>query len=97
MSIVLILICPSFIELGTNPTWVTFLAENMNKWKNMIVEWMIKFKGPLLVVKYEDLQADAFNEVLRILDFLEFDYNEESIRRALIHDFRFVTLESHIT
>ena len=63
----------------------------------MIVEWVIKFKGLLLVVKYEDLQADAFSEVLKILDFLEFDYNEEFVRRALVHDFRFVTLEDNIT
>ena len=60
----------------------------------MVVEWVIKFKGPLLVVKYKDLQADAFSEVLRILDFLQFDYNEESVRRALVQDFRFVTLKS---
>ena len=65
----------------------------------MIVEWVIKFKGPLLVVKYEDFQANVFSEVLRILDFLQFDYNEEFVRRALVQDFRFVTLKStlHIT
>ena len=59
----------------------------------MIVEWVINFEGPLLVVKYEDLQVDAVSEVLRILDFLQFDYNEESVRRALVQDFRFVTLK----
>ena len=63
----------------------------------MIVEWVIKFKGPLLVVKYEDLQANAVCEVLRILDFLKFDFNEESVRRALVQDFRLATLENHIT
>ena len=61
----------------------------------MVVEWVIKFTGPLLVVKYEDLQADTASVVMRILDFLQFDYNEEFVRSALRQDYMFVTLKSH--
>ena len=59
-----------------------------------MIEWVIKFKGPLLVVKYEDVQADTMSEVLRILDFLKFDYNEESVRSGASQEYRFVTMKS---
>ena len=57
----------------------------------MVAAWVTYFKGPLLVVKYEDIQADTASQILRILDFLQFDYHENLIRRALVQDFRFVT------
>ena len=78
---------------GTNSSWATFLTENMKRWQNTVAAWVINFKGPLLVVKYEDIQADTVSQILRILDFLHFDYDETLIRRALVQDFRFVTLK----
>ena len=65
----------------------------MKRWKDTVVAWVIYFKGPLLVVKYEDIQADTVSQILRILDFLHFDYDEKLIRRALVQDFRFVTMK----
>ena len=67
----------------------------MNRWKNFAIEWVVKFKGPLLVVKYEDLQADTIGEVFRILEFLKFDYDEESVKCAASQEYRFVTMKSH--
>lgn len=57
---------------------------------------MINFKGPLLVVKYEDIQADSVAQVIRILDFVKYDYDEEFVRKALSQDFRFVAVKTKL-
>ena len=74
-------------QFGKNSSWVNFWTDAKNTWKNFVLEWVIKFKGPLCVAKYEDLVADAVSEVLRILDFLKFDYNEEVVRSAVSQEY----------
>lgn len=42
--------------------------------------------GPVLVVKYEDLQSNATNEVLRMLKFLGVDYRSGQVATILKSD-----------
>ena len=56
----------------------------------MVVNWVINFKGPLLMLRYEDIRADSAGQVMRVLDFVNYKYDEEFVKRAVAQDFRFV-------
>ncbi len=54
------------------------------RWQKTIVKWsMPSHSRALLVVRYEDLKKDMLRVVLRMLDFLQQDYNSTAVATAL--------------
>ena len=56
----------------------------------MIISWVVKNKGRLLVVKYEDLldYETRLKRMIDILKFLNLTLDQNFIREALNNDFR---------
>ena len=60
----------------------------MRKWKMIAAENILHSKGHLvLVVLYEQLQANPLREVVRILNFLHYPYSPEAVRSAVEEGF----------
>lgn len=58
-----------------NGTWDSFLDENIEKWQNSITSWINHYDGSVHVVCYEDLKENTFENVARILKFMEVGFN----------------------
>ena len=73
--------------IETNASLEDFLITHQRKWKNMIISWVVKNKGRLLVIKYEDL-LDYETKMINTLKFLNFSTDQNFIRETLNNDFR---------
>ena len=69
----------------TNASWEDFLITHQRKWKNMIISWVVRNKGRLLIVKYEDLldYETRLNKMIHTLKFLNFSTVQNFIRETL--------------
>ena len=66
--------------------------EHLKKWATMvnsnILVSLIRYKHPVLVVRYEDLKRDEAGEVRRMLEFLQVAYSEERLGASYTHFYR---------
>jgi len=62
-------------EAFRNGTWDNFLAENIERWQNSITSWINQYSGDVHVVCYEDLKENTFENVGRILRFMDVGFN----------------------
>lgn len=58
----------------TNGTWDTFLSQNIEKWQTSITSWTEQFTGDVHVVCYEDLKENTFENLDKILNFMEVEF-----------------------
>lgn len=83
---------------GMNKAWSSFLRKQMAKWMRYFEEWLVKRGShPVMVVRYEDIQADPAHKVSQILDFLHFPYKFEVLRRQMSQDFTTFQRHHHST
>ena len=67
----------------------------MPKWTSYFINLIVKSNGPTLVVRYEDFQQDRVKEVSRILDFLCFPYQHDTLTERLQNDFDVFQRKKH--
>ena len=75
------MICESnFMEKGFDSTIISSWSNHLNSWKNFDNQ-------KILVIKYEDLVNDTYNEFLKVLEFLNklynLDINENKIKKSI--------------
>ena len=75
------------MHVGTNAAWNSFIHKMMAKWTSYFRNLIVGSKRPTLVVRYEDFQQDRVREVSRILDFLYFPYEHNTLTERLQSDF----------
>ena len=66
------------------------MHEQIKQWSGYFHVWLadgISKGHPILVVRYEDLKSDTAKEVKRMLEFLQFDYEEEELETKITADF----------
>lgn len=74
------------IHTGNCSEWNGFLYGIGPRWKKTIEKWFLDPRSlarPVLVVRYEDLKRDPVKEVKRMLEFLKFTYDEQSLAERL--------------
>ena len=77
----------NIFSAGNNSAWNALIHYLIEKWKNMLMSFVVGVDhGPILVVKYEDLQSNGTNEVLRMLKFLGMDYSPGQVATILESD-----------
>ncbi len=67
--------------LGYNGTWEDSLKEDVVGWKSHSDHW-IHSKKPTLIIKYEDLHADTFKNLKKILHWLGREVSDDLILKA---------------
>ena len=66
------------------------MQEQIKIWSEYFNVWLadgIRKGRPVHIVKYEDLKLDTLKEVKRMLDFLQFSYEEEELKERITTDF----------
>jgi aryl sulfotransferase len=77
-------ICDADFALMTNPKMLApGLRQFMGTWSDHIASWVDRSGLPLLVVRYEDLMADADAVLTKVLTFLGWSADDVAIRRAV--------------
>ena len=71
-----------FLFAGNSSDWKKFAHNIGKRWQKTIIEWSTS-NHSVLVVRYEDLQADSFLQVTRMLDFLGHSYNATDLAAKL--------------
>ena len=68
--------------LGTNPGWNWTIYRQMENWEAMINHLLVNISdsNPVLLVKYEDLKRDAYQEVERMLRFLDVRFRNNDMK-----------------
>ena len=60
----------------------------MKDWKLRIHQWVIdQDKYPVHILRYEDLQKNTLEEILRVLDFLNVSYDYDTVAERLREDY----------
>ncbi len=59
------------------------VRNGFGSWENNVLSWISQRQFPLLLVRYEDLKADAARELRRMLEFLGEPLDEARIRFAV--------------
>jgi len=75
------LIRPSF-----NLSLEDFVASNdqwPNLWHEHVKEWALGRHGNVFVVKYEDLKADTFSATKKMLEFIDYPFDEQVVMHAI--------------
>lgn len=71
---------------GENERWHEFVLKQVNRWRAMIRNWVIKRQDhPVLVVKYESLKFELVAQSKRMLDFLGINYSKLQLENLLNH------------
>ena len=69
---------------GANPEWNEMVLKQTGKWKLMMKNYLINHGDhPVLVVRFEDLKRDAFTEIKRVLDFIQFPYSDHTLEQRI--------------
>ena len=74
------------MHTGNCSEWNDFLHGIGPRWKKTIDKWFLDLHSlghPVMVVRYEDLKRDTIKEVKRMLEFLKFTYDEQSLSKRL--------------
>ena len=53
------------------------------KYRDFHVQWLVKFKGPTLVLRYNDMVSDLYPQLMRIRDFLGAEASDEDLKCVL--------------
>jgi hypothetical protein len=77
-------------RLGDEPHMVHLI----NTWSEHVHSWTTQQKVSTCIVKYEDLQKDTAQELREILEFLEWEIDEERIAKAVEAN-QFEKLQAH--
>ena len=88
-NVTMALVCA---HAGNNSAWNTFLKRDIKQWSSYFSTWLVngtRLGHPVHVVKYEDLKADTLGEVKKMLDFLQFRYEEEDLKKSLANSNNF--------
>lgn len=65
------------------------LRQLLFSWKNHIKSWQQQDQIPVHIVRYEDMKQDPVTTFGSIIQFLELDYDEERLKKAIINsDFK---------
>ena len=57
--------------------------QTLHSWSEHVLSWLDGYKGPLCLVRYEDLLADPLGEFGRIVRAAGLEYDEERLRTAI--------------
>lgn len=68
-----------------NGTWDKFLEENIERWQNSITSWINQYEGSVHVVCYEDLKENTFENVGRILKFIDLFLCDTFFAKSIKH------------
>jgi hypothetical protein len=77
------LCCTDYALMADDKALAPALHQHMGSWSDHIASWVDRSGLPLLVVRYEDLMADTATELTKVLAYLGWNYDEETIRRAV--------------
>jgi len=73
-----------FLLGGSNMAkWNKAAKEYAVQWKDHVQTWMKAKRVPKLVVKYENLLNNLYDELKRMMKFLEFSYTEDDLQCAI--------------
>lgn len=59
-----------------------FVRQYLSTWSNHVVSWIESPDFPVLLIRYEDLIARPLSEFTRLIQFLEWRFDDERIARA---------------
>jgi len=65
---------------GNDRLWDTWVARGCSRWVNSVINWLYIYKGPVLIVEYEEIKIDVAKQLQRMLDFLEHPYSDKDIQ-----------------
>ena len=68
---------------GADRGWDNWVTKGCSRWTNSIINWLYVYKGPILVVEYEELKKDVAKQLQHMLDFLEHPYTDRDIQCVL--------------
>ena len=78
------------MHAGDNKEWDDYIRAIGERWKKTILMWYGSahtLHYPILVVRYEDLKQDSLGQVLRMLNFLNVEYDKAEVERRLQNGF----------
>jgi hypothetical protein len=65
------------------------LRQILFSWKNHVQSWINQSRIPMLFVRYEDMLQKPLETFGAVVRFLDLEYNEERLQKAIIHsDFK---------
>lgn len=65
------------------------LRQILLSWKNHVQSWKSQSRIPILFIRYEDMLQKPFETFGTAVRFLDMEYNEERLQKAIIHsDFK---------
>ena len=79
-----------FSQYNVGRNWTKYVQEQIKQWTGYFHVWLangIKRRRPVHVIKYEDLKLDTLKGVKGMLDFLQFEHDEEELRGKIATDF----------
>ena len=69
--------------IANNSAWDAKVKRASNKWKRIVTQWLNVNEFSVLIVGYENLMKDTYNELKRILDFIGYPYSEDDVLCAV--------------
>jgi hypothetical protein len=66
--------------------WESFVASNLRIWEKLYLRWQKYFKGPLFVVRYEDLKDNLEKTLRDVLTFIGHPIDEELLKCTLVQN-----------
>ena len=67
------------IFIANNSEWERHVKQQAHNWRTAVTRWLAYKEIPVLIVGYENLRKDTYNELKRILDFIGYPYSEEDL------------------
>ncbi|MEQ8786161.1 MAG: sulfotransferase domain-containing protein [Pirellulaceae bacterium] len=64
------------------PNW-PFVAQYITTWSQHVVSWTARRDFPLLTIRYEDLQSRPLEEFSKLIEFLDWDLDQDRLQRAV--------------
>ena len=81
---------------GENFKWGKFVRHQMLRWRSIIKYWLIfNRKNPVLVVTYEVLKNQIDSEVIRMLKFLNVEFDKNKLSENLRGGFNSFQRKKH--
>ena len=73
----------SILFIANNSAWDAKVKRASHKWKRIVTQWLNVNEFSVLIVGYENLMKDTYNELKRILDFIGYPYSEDDVLCAV--------------
>lgn len=74
---------PGFLTEDRFKTRGCQVAFDWGTWSSNVTSWSTQNAVPVLVIKYEDLSADTLGEASRIVEWLELDVSDSTLKEAV--------------